>query len=89
MSEEKSAEQQGVQIAFIGLRLFGLMFLVDGLAGMFGQAAYESFFDPKIDYASGMSRANIWSGRITYGVYTLTGLYCLLDGRWVVKQLLV
>jgi hypothetical protein len=87
--EESSADDERIaRYAQLGLRLLGVMFLVDGVAGIAGglvygvmqstiweQAGYDSFFD---QYACGWIAGGVAS--------FVAGLYFTIGGRWVLEM---
>ncbi|MFN3192004.1 MAG: hypothetical protein ACE361_15950 [Aureliella sp.] len=75
-----------LQLAQIGLRLLGIMFLVDGVSGMIGQITYDATFYSNANYGAASFRNGFYL-YIGPGVYMLAGLYFVIDGRWVLRNI--
>lgn len=78
--------RQIVRFAQLGLRLLGILFIVDGVSGLLSNLAYQAFFDARIDRSTEVSKAAAWSVYAMYGTYLIAGLYLVMDGRWVVQN---
>jgi len=81
-------DRQIARYAQLGLRLLGVMFIVDGIAGFIGsitngatqssalqQAGYPPMADP---YVFGWATQSI--------AYILIGAYCIVGGRWLLEM---
>jgi hypothetical protein len=74
--------------AQLGLRLLGVMFLVDGVGGIIGSLAYAAFQSSALQQAGydPLPDAYVFGWFATSAALLIAGIYFVVGGRWVLEK---
>jgi hypothetical protein len=76
------------QYAQLGLRLLGVMFVIDGSAGLIGSAFHGAMQSSELQQSGYPPMPDpytfAWAGQSI--AYLVVGIYCVVGGRWVLEN---
>jgi len=75
--------------AQLGLRLLGVMFIVDGIGGIFGSLAYAAYQSSALQQAGydALPDGYVFGWFTASAASLVAGIYFVIGGRWVLDKI--